>query len=199
MSLASFFERFAGEKNLNKNMKAVYSRGIGAWDQGAALQNEGLKGLRSLDADFMRQIAQGGTTDALRRSFAMQRGAIEDTGTRALGSLSDQIGQQRMRSGGNLSPEAAAELVTQGQAAIEDSKFGAVRDQNIAEAQISYEATRELQDRIMRIRESILGTGNAERDRGLDAMLQSLGLRFQRMKAIDESARSWASMGMSRK
>lgn len=191
MALTTWLENwFMGDKNFRRNLVQTHNMGRDVFNAAGLERSGDRRQLSQLAGDFQSQINAGGLTDAMRRGFQLQRGRAQDIAARGLNAARQNMGQRRLESGGNLSAEAAAELEMLGAEGVNQQLFDANLGIDTTEAQMSQEATQALQDRILAIRESLLGSSERERAMGLQALLGALELRFKRNKAIADTTTS---------
>lgn len=195
MSFASWGEgMMGGEQKLGRNMRRLYQMGRDSYDQGGRLTEEGLQGFRNLDSEYSERLRSGNVLSPnLDRAFKVAQGQLSDTDVRNKRSNVARLSQLRKQSGGALGVDQIAELTTTYDSDSDQSLYEATNELSMGRAQVEMKETNSLRDRIMAARDRILGTGQNERDRGQGAMTNSLALRLQRMKAIDESMRGWTS------
>lgn len=177
--------------DLGKKLRGLDRAGMARSARGAKWTEEGLKGLRDLDADFMEQINQGGLSRDVNRGFDLARGALSDNFVRAGRSLRASLEQQRLAGGGFLSQDAIAEMTTEADARRSEGFFTASNQLATDKAMLQQKTTQELYDQVLKIRDTIRETGLTQEQMGIMMRLQTAALKLERNKAIANSATSW--------
>lgn len=169
------------DKNLKGDVKALGTLGSSTYDYGKGLTDEGLTGLRSLDKTYSDRL-----NDPLgavgRGIFSRARGALKDDAIRGQRAGGARIFQLAAQSGGTLSAEAQGELNTRNQRGINEALFSGEADIANDEAATTLSETSKLFDRMEGIRKTLVGVGQDEKTRGLNALLQSLAMRWDKDK-----------------
>lgn len=155
--------------------------------------------MRRISGDFRDLIRRGGLTDALAREYDVQQGRISDDVVRAGRSFRATLQQQAAASGGQLSPAAMAAMAKEAEVETNEAAFNARNELSFERARVAQENTARLQQQILDIADAIRTTGMTREEMAQAGRLAIQGLRFERNRAIDNSARGWASMfGMGR-
>jgi len=147
---------------------------------GVAQTDEGLNTLRGLDGNFRSYIAAGGLTPELGRQFNVAQGQLGDQYARSARSLRAALEQRRLQSGGQLTPQAVAEMEKEGQQTADEQYFGATNDLATQKATLSFEATRDWYSRLQGIAETMRTTGLSREQAALAARLQLASMPLQR-------------------
>jgi hypothetical protein len=191
-----WIERGLGGKaaDIGPDLLKLQNTGQSGYDYGKGITEEGLGRLRSDYSTY-----QGRLNDPLGESgrgiFSRARGALNDDAIRGQRAYGARIFQMARQSGGTLSPEAQAELQAQNSRDIEERRFSAANDLTNQEAALSLSETSKLFDRMDTIDKTILGVGQDEKTRGLQAIIAALQGRYNRNKAIADSVVSGFSIG----
>lgn len=171
-----YFLNHGGEPNLQNEWKGLTSQGNQSYDYGQGLTEEGLGGLRSLDATY-----SGKLDDPLgplgRGIFARARGGLQDDFTRMVNSGDAHAAQLAKQSGGTLTPEQVAALDAQNRRGAGEQLFRGTGDVANAEASATLTEQGKLFDRLEGIRKTIVGVGQDEKSRGLSTILAALAGR----------------------
>lgn len=187
--LSSFFNKVTGNK-VDKAYRDQENAGKVDEKFGLDLTNEGLGGLRDLGAGYQKELAAGGLPEDLRRQFRVLRGSLGDNAVRMNRAYLAKL-NQRLLTSPTFRPEAASEFDLENQQNIGESLFEATNKANMQEAGLALDNTNSLRDRLDRIRMTILGVGQDERQRALQRILGSIGGRSN----SDSSLRSfWSSL-----
>jgi len=192
---AGLLENIVTGTDYGKYLNGIDRTADTGYAAGTGTVNEGLNDLRNLDTEYQANIANGGLTPALRRQFEVARGQLQDNYTRAGRSLSAALAARRAQSGGALTPGAVAEMEKEAGAQRDEQLFDSTNNLNMGEANLGYQATRDFYSGIEKIRSEITQTGLTQQQQALLAKLQLANLRFQRNKAIADTASRFA-MGM---
>lgn len=195
--LAGWTERLLGGKaaDISPDLLKLGATGSSEFGTGTDLTNEGLGDLRSQQQTYSEALKNplGTGPNSAAGIFARARGGVTDLATRSTNTLGARLSQQAKQNGGNLSPEAQAELTAENQRDTNQNVFESNTAISNAEASATLSETSKLFDRMDAISKTILGVGADERTQGLQALIASLGLRYQRNAAIASTI--VASMG----
>lgn len=187
-NIFGWIDRTLGGKasDVGPDLVGLGNTGTNEFDAGTSTLNEGLGDLRTQQQTYTDLLKNplGTGPNSASAIFARARGGLSDAATRATNTLGVRLAQQARQSGGNLSPEAQAELAAQNERDTNQNLFeGNVAISN-AEATATLSETSKLFDRLDNISRTILGVGENERSQGLQALISALGLRLDRNKAI---------------
>jgi hypothetical protein len=174
-----FLELFTGKK-LSDTQSWNNSQLKGMQNVGAGQTDEGLNDLRGLQGTFQGYINNGGLTPDLQRQFDVAQGQLSDQYTRSGRSLNAALAQRRLQSGGQLTPEAIAEMEKEGQSSADEQYFGASNNLALQKADMSFQATKDWYGRIQSIADTIRSTGLTREQAALAARLQMAGLAQNR-------------------
>lgn len=198
-SIAGTIERIFTGRDLGQDFTNLENSYINQYRSGQRLTDEGLADMRRISGDFRDLIRRGGLTDALAREYDVQQGRISDDVVRAGRSFRATLQQQAAASGGQLSPAAMAAMAKEAEVETNEAAFNARNELSFERARVAQENTARLQQQILDIADAIRTTGMTREEMAQAGRLAIQGLRFERNRAIDNSARGWASMfGMGR-
>lgn len=186
--LAGWTERLLGGKaaNIGPDLLKLGDSGKSTFDAGNKLTEEGLNDLRGYRSTYASRLNDPlGATG--RGIFTRARGALSDTANQRTSAFGSRLLQHATQSGGNLSPEAQAQLEQQNQRDVNQELFTGNAAISDAEAQLTLSETSKLFDRMESIGKTILGVGDSKSAQGLQQLFTALGLRFQRNAKIADT------------
>lgn len=163
-------------KDINNAWKDLTKTGTSTFDSGNTVTDEGLGDLRTLGSTFADNLKNplGSGPNSANGIFARARGGLTDAATRATSSFGARLFQQARQGGGNLSPEAQAELQAQNARDTNQSLFEGNNAISDKQAELTLSETSKLFDRMTDISKTILGVGEARSNRGLQAIIASI-------------------------
>jgi hypothetical protein len=186
-----------GDGNIAKDIRAYGERGYRDANAGQIIADEGLGGIRRLDADYTNRLNSGRVLpNSIYKAYSTLRGRVKDTGVAQNTALNADLAQRNAESGGRMSPEALAEMRMQGQEAINQSEFAANVDIGVQESRDELAETNKLMDRIEAARGAILNAGQFRQQLGQQAQIAAMLARLDRHKAIAGTIMQGVSMGM---
>lgn len=197
-SFSQVLERVIGGKasDTSKDLVRATNTGWSTFDAGTALSDSEIGTLRGYSDTYAQRLSDPlGATG--RGIFSRARGALSDVATQRTGAFSSRLIQQAAQSGGNLSPEARAELEASNQRDVNQGLFEGNAAVSNAEAKMTLDETSKLFDRMEGISKTILGVGTGRETQGLQLLLASLGLRHNRTAAIANTIVAGATKGAS--
>lgn len=150
---------------------------------GTKLTDETLFGLRG-DLKLFDDRLRNPLGDETKSIFSRARGQATDATVRRQRGFGAALAERARQSGGTLSPAAIAELEQQTQRDLSETEFQNMLAIDSEQAALTLSETNRLFDRRADIRRTMLGIGEADKDRGLQQWLASLNLRHGRNAAI---------------
>lgn len=169
----SLFSKTNKLYNENKDFGAL---GKAEYDYGKGLTDEGLTGLRG-DLKLFDDRLRNPLGNEVEGIFRRASGQIADDSVRQQRGFGANLAERARQSGGTLSPAAIAELQQQMQRGLSESQFKSEFDLASEHASLTLTESNKLFDRRDAIRKTILGIGEADKDRGTSTWLASLGRR----------------------
>lgn len=166
------FSSWLGGKAQSNRATSDYGKQI--FQSGMAQQDQAVGALQGDIGGYQNQIAAGGLTPSLRDSFNTARAGIMDQGQAQRNGLNSSLAQQNLQSGGVMSPQAIAEMKAMGNENIGQNEFSATNSINQNEAQMGYQATQSLMDRISSARTAVLGAANNRTQTGYGIQMGAL-------------------------
>ena len=181
--LAGLLERVIGGNDPLKDFSKLGKAGEDLFKTGIGTTNEGLFGLRG-DLKMFDERLRNPLGDEGESIFRQARGQIADSSVRQRRGFAAGLAERARQSGGTLSPAAIAELDQQTQRDLAESQFTSEFNLSREHAGLVLSETNKLFDRRNDIRKTMLGIGEADKDRGLAAWLAKLNLQHNRNAAI---------------
>lgn len=182
-------------KDINNAWKALTATGTDTFNQGNTIEDQGIGDLNALGSQYEEALKNplGTGPNSASAIFARARGGLSDQFTRSSNTLGVRLAQQARQSGGNLSPEAQAQLAAENERENSQNLFeGNVAVSN-AEAAATLTETSKLFDRLEMISKTILGAGADRAAMGLNALIASLTGRQN--LALGKAAAATAAVG----
>jgi len=183
VGIFTLLDRVAGDSKLVNDWRKLGTAGYGGYDYGKTLTDEGLTSLRDQNALYKQRL-----NDPLgsvgRSIFTRARGNLADDYTRTVNSGAARRSQLALQTGGTLTAEQIAALDAQDRRDANEGLFRGETDLSTQEAGMTLTETGKLFDRMENVDKTIVGVGQDERTRGLQAVIASMLGRTDRMKAI---------------
>lgn len=189
-------------KPIKKAWEGLGATGTDTFNAGNALADTEVNTLRGYRADYQDRLANplGTGPNSATGIFNRARGALSDTATQRAGAFSSRLLQRSVQDGGNLSPEARAQLEQQNQRDINQQLFEGNNAISDAQAAMTLTETSKLFDRMEGISKTILGVGIDRSNVGLNALIQSIlgrqALEFGKVAAATNMVGTAASAGI---
>jgi hypothetical protein len=181
--IAGFLEGLISGDAPLKDFKRFGQYGQDTIAAGRKLTDEGLFGLRG-DLKLFDDRLRNPLGDETKSIFNRARGQVSDDSVRRQRGFTASLAERARQSGGTLSPAAIAELEQQTQRDLSETEFQSQFAIDSQQAALTLTETNKLFDRRADIRRTMLGIGEADKDRGLQQWLASLNLRHNRNAAI---------------
>lgn len=188
-------------KDINNAWKDLGKTSTGIFNSGNVTATEGIGDLNSLGAQYQDALKNplGTGPNSASGIFARARGGVADAATRTTSAFGARLSQQARQNGGNLSPEAQAELSAQNSRDVAQGVFTANNAISDSEASATLTETSKLFDRLTDISKTILGAGERQSAQGLNALIQSIlgrqNLAFGRAAAATAAVGTAISAG----